>query len=415
MNTKKVFKRKSGKPIKVTIFSNGPNLPTGYGKVIRQISTRLRDDDRFEVSLIDELASHEGAKEWEGIPVYGLQLPIRGAQRDRGQTAEATAQVLEQIRPDILMFLEDSFTLHNLGFERMLKVPFKKVFYMPLDGDWIPETGMKIVRSMDELVAMSKFTQDSLKKEGFDSEVIWHGVDSERFHPVTDEEQAKLKQNMGFKPDDYLIYNYGRNSNIRKNNQGLLWSVAKYLSTAPSNHHFLMHTLNPEHPGNNLFDYIKRHLVIEFGEDVVRRIHFSPFRKDKPANDDQMAAMLMASDMVVTASTGEGFGLIMAEGMACAKPIVSNEYTTPKELLVDEFHGIGPRGFTVPIATEFVAGLNTEHAYVNKEKFAETMQYVVDNPDEANKRAMNGRLFAEKFLNWDYLVEEWKHFFQRIL
>lgn len=415
MITKKVYPRNEDEPISVVFFSNGPHFPTGYGKVIREITSRLSKDPDFNVSIIDELASHQGAREWNGIPVYGLQLPIKGGQKDRSETAKATSEALKEIRPDILVFLEDSFTLHNLGFDGMVKTPFKKVFYIPLDGGWIPETGINAIRVMDGLVAMSKFTANNLKREGFDSEVIWHGVDTEKFRPVSNDEQARVKQQLGFKPDDVLIYNYGRNSNIRKNNQGLLWSMAKYLSEAPDNHYFLMHTLKPDYPGNNLIDYIDRHLTLEFGEDVTSRIMFSPFRQENPATDDQMAAMIMASDLVVTASTGEGFGLIMAEAMACAKPIVSNEYTTPVELLDEEVDGIGKRGYLVPTETKFVAGLNTEHGYTDKEEFAKTIKHVFDNFDEAKERGLNGRFFAEKYLNWDYLVDDWKEYLKNIL
>lgn len=418
IKTKKFFKQKKKGRLRVAFFSNGPHLPTGYAKVIREISSRLNKDPNYEVVIVNENEYTGRHGEWNGMPVYGLTVPIQmvgnNPEPAREKIVDGFLNAMKEIQPDIVVFLEDSFTLRNFGFEKISKTPYKRVFYIPLDGDWIPDIGINVIRSMDQMVGMSKFTQNSLAKEGFDSEMIWHGVDLEHFCPVAPEHQAMLKQKYGFKPDDFVIYNYGRNSNIRKNNQGMLWIMAKYLSEAPENHKFLFHTLQPDFPGNDLIDYISRHLTIEFDEGVVNRLKFSPFTVNNPASDQEVAEMIQMADLVITASTGEGFGLIMSEAMACAKPVISTDYTTPWELLTDTSQGIGERGWLVPVGATFVAGLNTEHAYVDKMKFVETLKEVISNKKEMQRRGFNGRLFAERYLNWNYLVEQWKKLFQKI-
>jgi glycosyltransferase involved in cell wall biosynthesis len=405
---KKVYIPVRDRPVKVAFFSNGPNLPTGYAKVIREITNRVSKDIRFEVSIINENWFGDAKESWNGMDMYALPVQMTPNGPNRSSTAHAFHKVCERIQPDMVIFLEDSFTMHDFGFEGLMKTPYKRVFYIPLDGEWIPETGVKVIRTMDRLVSMAKFTQDCLKKEGFDSDMIWHGVDLELFHPVSSSAQKELKKKYGFKEDEFVIFNYGRNSNIRKNNPGMLWILAKYLSQAPPNTKAYLHILDPEFPGNNLIDYLTRHLSLEFPPEVLQRIVFSNFRTERPASDKDVAEMIQMSDLVITASTGEGFGLIMAEGMACAKPVISTDYTTPHELLIDTSLGVGERGWTVPIESKFVAGLSTAHAYVNKEAFVDTIHLARNNPDEMRKRGFNGRKFAEEHLNWDYIAEQWK-------
>lgn len=402
MITKKIpLERFRNKPVKVAFFSNSPTLPTGYAKVIRELTTRLNNDSRFEVIIYDENWSGPEAL-WQGIRVYGIPAtpPLPNHSMVKG-----FVEVWKKTQPEVVVFLEDSFTMYNYGFEGLVSFPAKRVFYIPLDGEWIPSTGIGVIRTMDKLVAMAEFTRKELVKEGFPSEVIWHGVDLNLFHPVTLDYQQQLKKKYGFKEDDFIIFNYGRNTNIRKNNQGMIRVLTKYLKTAPSNHKALLHIMKYDIRDNNLDEYKKRHMKIEFGdESVTDRIIFSGEQKE----DKEIAEMIQMSDLVISASTGEGFGLLMAEAMACAKPVIHTDYTTPHELLIDTRRGVGPRGWVVPIAITNVAGLNTAHAFVDQDKFVNIIREVIADPDEMKRRGMNGRVFVEKFLNWDYLVEEWK-------
>jgi glycosyltransferase involved in cell wall biosynthesis len=402
--TKKVILDPSRtRPIRVAFFSNGPTLPSGYAKVIRELSRRLANDSRFEVIIYNE-NTNAPQTTWMGIPMFGI--PNYG---DVRRMVEGFMEVYKKTNPDVIIFLEDSFTLHNFGFEQIIKLPAKRIFYIPLDGDWVPTTGINVLRTMDKIVAMAKFTQKTLGNEGFESDVIWHGVDLFLFEPVSEEKQRTLKKKYGFKEDDFVIYNYGRNSNIRKNNQGMIRILCQYLKDAPENHYAFLHIMDYKIVDIDLEDYLNRHMLLEFGEDVIKKIRFSKSATyAQPASDQEMAEMIQMSDLVISCSSGEGFGLIMAEGMACGKPIIHTDFTTPQELLMDTSSGIGPRGWVVPYAIKHIAGLNTGHVFVKQEEFVEAIKYAVGHPQECKERGLNGRVFAERFLNWDYLIEEWK-------
>lgn len=406
--TKKVILPKERTiPIKVAIMSNGPELPTGYAKVIREIGTRLNADTRFEVVYFNE--NYGGPpSQWNGIPVVGVW------NQDMNKIADMVVQAIQMTKPDILFVLEDSFTLKNFGFERLMRLPCKRVFYIPLDGGWTPTTGINILRSMDSIVSMAKFTQDELQKDGFDSEMIWHGVDLDLFHPVSLTEQQSLKKAFGFDENDFILFNYGRNS-LRKNNQTMIETACKYLSTAPSNHKVWLHIMEKEDEHLNLVEYLNRHMAKEYDDSVLSRIIFTDYSHKNPASDQEVAGMIKASDIIFSLTSGEGFGLIMAEGMACGKPVVHPNYTTPFELLIDTSVGIGLRGWVVDPTVLNTSSFNTTHAFTSSYDFAKVLHVATSDPNQMRIRGMNGRIFAERYLNWDYLVESWKELFIKLV
>lgn len=387
---------------------HGKVVWSGNSHVLRSIVSRIAKDERFEPVIFNENWNSPEQREWNGIPVMGIPNKTGHA----SGVAEGFIETFKKVKPDIVWFLEDSFTLRNFGFEGVVDLPAKRVFYAAFDGWGVPSTGLNIVRSMDELVSMAKFGEAILDEEGFEATTIWHGVDSNVFHPVTDDRKADIRKKYGFAKDDFIIFNYGRNTNLRKNNQTMLEILCEYLKDAPNNHHAFLHIMNADNAELNLVDFLERVLQRKYGSEVISRIHWSPFRNYKEsAQTHEVAEMIQMSDVTITCSLGEGFGLIMAESPACGVPVISTDYSTPEELLMDTSMGIGERGWVVPTAINQTGGLNVEHGHVDRESFVNTIKYVFDNPEERFERGLNGRAFAEKYLNWDYLVEEWKKLF----
>ena len=75
-----------------------------------------------------------------------------------------------------------------------------------------------------------------------------------------------------------------------------------------------------------------RALALELG--LTRRIHFLGFQRD-------MSAVYAASDIVLSPSTlPEGFGLVVAEGLAAGKPVVASRVGALPELIEDGVNGL---------------------------------------------------------------------------
>ena len=125
-------------------------------------------------------------------------------------------------------------------------------------------------------------------------------------------------------------------------------------------------------------------------------------------SDTEIAEYIQMSDIAISATSGEGFGLLNIEAPACQVPVIATGFTTTQELLVDEYEGIGPRGISVPYDAVVTHSFNTSHAYVNIPKFVEAITFLEQNPSVREGMGKNGRKFVTKFTNWELLVEQWK-------
>lgn len=229
-------KTKNKRKYKVCFYSNSISLATGYAKVLKEITSRLARDPYFEVHLIGENEINTvGPRMWNGCYVWGMGKSVK--YENQASFFPAFMETFSQINPDVLIVLEDSFTLSFQGFmdwSLRYRKPCPMIFYLPLDGKWTPTNGIPILRMVDKIVSMAQFTQWAAKEDGFDSDVIYHGVDLFTFKPITEEKKKELRKKYNIPEDCFLIFNYGRN-NMRKSNQRLCYALAEYLKDKDPN------------------------------------------------------------------------------------------------------------------------------------------------------------------------------------
>jgi len=387
------------KKIRLAWFSNHFSLPTGFSRVTRSVCERLAMDPLFEVHLIAEGSLEKGDAKWHNCTLWG-------AGNDMNKFMERTAQIVSTIKADVLIFLEDTFTLGNFGFQ-YIKWPCTVGIYCPMDGKGVPDMGLEVLRNMDFIIPMSNYTKFVCEREEFECEnVIHHGVNLNDFCPVSKEKQAELKIKYGFEPTNFIIFNMARNS-ARKNTQTLIQSLYKFLENKPENVKALLHIMNPDMKESNLYSFTERFMSAETGKNLLGTriiINSKGSNPNNPLSDSEVAELYQLSDVIVSAALGEGSGLIQHEGMACAKPIVHCAYSTPMEILDDESCGIGKRGITVPSKIDIVSSYNVEHGFVDANDFAEGINRVYYDKELADTLGKNGRDFAERFFDWDYLV-----------
>jgi len=125
---------------------------------------------------------------------------------------------------------------------------------------------------------------------------------------------------------------------------------------------------------------------------------------NKSLSDQEVAETIQMSDLVVSASLGEGFGLLMAEAMAAGKCVVHPQYSTPIELLDDESLGVGKRGIVVPSKVDVISSYNVQHGFVDAKDLACAIEEAYSDKDKCDEMGRNGRIFAERYLDWDDLV-----------
>jgi glycosyltransferase involved in cell wall biosynthesis len=109
-----------------------------------------------------------------------------------------------------------------------------------------------------------------------------------------------------------------------------------------------------------------------------------------------MANRYRQMDLLVMPSVREGFGLSVAEAMACGLPVVASDCSAIPELIDD-----GKGGFLCPVGD------------VNA--FAEKINLLADSPKLRREMGEYNRAKVEKMFALDRMVKEYQELFEEVL
>jgi glycosyltransferase involved in cell wall biosynthesis len=259
--------------------------------------------------------------------------------------------------------------------------------YVPIEGIDLPPT-LRAMWSFLRPVAMTEFGADQIAALGIPRPpMVYHGVDSEVFHPVSPERmlvltvkgkglpiihklrsKADCKKLFGASPDSRLILRTDRNM-PRKRYPELFRALAPVLLDRPDTS-LIVHC-NQMDLGGDLEDSLSKYpprirsqiIVTDAGGAMAR---------------DMLVALYNAADVYVS-NSAEGFGLTIAESLACGTPAVGLDYSSIPEV-------IGPGGVVTAIGSIFDNEYGYFWAGANQKIFGDAVASMLDN--EAERRAM---------------------------
>jgi glycosyltransferase involved in cell wall biosynthesis len=170
---------------------------------------------------------------------------------------------------------------------------------------WIYHCERKSLKVADAVIGVSNFTGKRLSEVyGFsDTHVIYNGIDTSVFRPAV---QKKTPMNI---PEDTTVIFFAGNLSNRKGGD-LLPAIMKQLGER-----FL--------------------LLLATGKDAQRFTGRINIRNLGNLTQEQLVNTYNRCDIFLTPSRLEGFGLSVAEAMACGKPVVATDCSSLPELVVD--------------------------------------------------------------------------------
>ncbi|MBN1285635.1 MAG: glycosyltransferase family 4 protein [Anaerolineae bacterium] len=158
-------------------------------------------------------------------------------------------------------------------------------------------------------------------------EVIWLGVDPEKFRPeVTDPLGRALRAELGIAPDAPVVSMLGRFQYVK--GYEYFFEAMRAVAQAVPEARFIVGGENMQGPPADR-QYRER-MLKWVAEDplLAPRVCYAGYR----AHAGQVIA---AADVMVCASLFESFGMVHVESMACRRPVVSTNAGAPPELIVD--------------------------------------------------------------------------------
>ncbi|HXJ23372.1 MAG TPA: glycosyltransferase family 4 protein [Polyangia bacterium] len=176
-------------------------------------------------------------------------------------------------------------------------------------------------RTADRIFCISNATAEIFRRRGYDEriEVLYNPIDLSRFRPGA--ASTELRAALGAGPDDLLIGTVGR-IHPRKDLETFIRAAAQVSQSVRRARFVIVGAA--EAAVEVAYAARLESLVREVG--LTGKLMFAGARRNVP---DVMRAL----DLFVLTSRHEGFGRVIAEAMATARPIVASNEGAPPELL----------------------------------------------------------------------------------
>jgi glycosyltransferase involved in cell wall biosynthesis len=214
---------------------------------------------------------------------------------------------------------------------------------------------------------------------------VYHGVDSKTFTP---RHKKEAKKALGFDPDRFLVLRVDKNS-LRKNYADS-WRAMRPLLRKYRDIDLHFHCLpNEPRDGINIRAFISR------DEDIRDRVSFSnDIGGFTGWSEDSLVNLYSAADIFLSTSMGEGFGLTIAEALACGTPVVAQNVSAITEI-------VGPGGILIDPARPFTVPMGQEQMLPDVDGFTREIEHLYLAGGVRRKLAIAGREHVERSFSWD--------------
>jgi len=394
----------------VAILSDSPFLTTGYANQAVSLANILSEEGHIIYYF---------AHAYNGQPLLPgstfedgkkLNFNIIGHVREP-YFKDILDQYIKIYKIDVLIILQDTFMYYPFLLSMDLS-PAKTIFWFPSDGGGGMPLGCEnILKKVDVPVAMAKFGKEQVKKcHGIDAKYIPHAIEIDNYYPLPKEEINQLKAQWGLQ-DKFVIGIVARNQG-RKMLDRTIKIMAMYAKMNPDA--VLLLHLDPEDPAQ---PFPLGALIQRYG--IQNRVLFTGMKWSKGFNYKDMNKIYNVMDCFLLSTSGEGFGIPLIEAMACEIPVLATDYTTTRELVIDNNAGLGIKLSGTEDeenpnvhCDELLDGTLTgswvvERGMCSIKDGANKLDYLFKNPDKRKEFGKNGRVAVLKDYNWNIVRKEW--------
>lgn len=306
--------------MRIAWYSNSPNATSGYGTQTKMMLPRLTADGH-EVTVLGLWGHDSGIRQYP-TPSGPVPLWPKGAAHYGLDVVDAQARSWLGDGPGWVITLFDVWVLHNVWKDMNV------ASWTPIDHDPVPP-GVYGWAKDHPTIAMSRFGQRALAAVGIDSTYIPHAL--ERTWKPT---ESDARRQMGVPDGGFLVMMNAANIKAphvdRKAWQQNLRAFAIFARSHPDAIIYL-HT-DPTRPDGFSIPAFLRYLGLP--ENQTRITDLMAYRAGI-IEQEMLAALYTASDVLLSCSMGEGFGLAVPEAMACGTPAIVTDFSAQPEIVGD--------------------------------------------------------------------------------
>jgi len=320
----------------VSLYSNSPDQPTGYGQQARYLVDRLKRQG-FDVAAISNYGL-EGIKRELETPYGKIPHFARGMDLYSNDTAPVDHKSFAAGRPNqpnAMITLYDVWVLTSKLFDT-----FPILAWTPLDHVTLPPRVETFLRKENVTpVAMAPHGVRQMEEKGIACRYAPHGIDTKIFKPTFEIEGQSVEEHMGTK-DRYVVGMVAANKSSglvhRKAFSENLLAFSIFKKKHPEAILYLHTDPMANGIGWNLLSLLQS-LGIE--KDDVAFPHSQSYKYG--IKQETLAAYYTGMDVMLATSYGEGFGIPSVEAQSCGTRIIGSNWAATTDLASEDSFLVG--------------------------------------------------------------------------
>lgn len=351
----------------VTIFSNSPGVPTGYGQQTEYLAERLKRH-KVDVAIQSNYGREGQNGHWDSkygkVPEFARGYDLYSTDVAHINHTKYVAQHPEQKSAFISLY--DVWIFQN---PELLKID-NFLAWTPLDHASMPPQVYNFLKNPNVTpIAMSPFGLRQMEERKIEGIYIPHGIDTHIYKPTHTINGINTRKFLDIPDDSFLIMmnsaNKANKSIHRKAFAENLLAFKMFRQKYPNSFIYIHTEPTGVFGGFNLLN-----LAASLG--IPQEAILFPQPNDYKAGfaKEQLAALYTAADITLTTSYGEGFGLATIESQACGTPTITSafaasidlagedSYLIPGQPFWDEAQGAW---FSIPVVPAIIEALEQAH------------------------------------------------------
>lgn len=327
---------------------------------------------------------------------------------------------LEEFRADLHFTHFDTWMAP--AREKIPNTEYPYASYVIVDHHPAPNAVVEQVMESQKTISMSKYAKAALEQKGVRSEYIPHGVHTDVYKPLPDEEvpsEMKYEDEYGsvgkMDLDERFVFGMvAANHGDRKNIPNQMEAFKMFLENVDEDAILYIHTEQKSARGYDLYEIQKQIGIPD------ENIKWPSEKKYHGVGDGYMNKLYNSFDVYLNCSMGESWGLTVTEAQAAGTPtIVTNFSSMPEQLGIEPrgdvdwkamrgdtpSFGRGEHGLVVePTGQIYREKVSSKQYISDPQDIFAAMRYYYYNPEEVSQDGKDAREFVVENYDWENRV-----------
>ena len=351
---------------RLLIWGDSPTANSGFGRVTKNLCEYLHND--FDISILG--INYFGTVQYDTSKYF-----IYTTDKDDKLGINRFPHIVKDCKPTIILLFQDIFNIYRLqkthpSFFDTRTIP--TAIYFPVDGTPFSKVWQEAISPYQKVITYTDWGIQQIKESlpalaGKHIDRLYHGIDTTIFYPETTGRIKQLRRDFGWE-DKFVISNVNRFQPRKHINQtlriaslfihgfkecdcGNIYPIhlnycdlngcdSSHVTSIMGGHNdallYLHMNFIEDMMGISPSDYLTSHALNNgfSSEENNKNIMFNatPTYGPSAPTDKDLNDIYNASNITLSTSLGEGFGLSTGESLATGTPVIVGKHSANFEL-----------------------------------------------------------------------------------